>query len=731
MTVARLRVLVFAATAAAMLLVVQAPRPVAANIVVSITIDKGAGATYTVGETLQACFQWESPLNRTPVSYPMRITLQLPDGSSRVAFEERLQNFTRRCITSPVGLPVGQKTLRADLIAPSNGTVMGTASVSYLARDGSSSGAGPGQGVTISVSVDRPGGTYVEGDPITICVTVSRPIHVRLTNFVNGARNSGTDLGQVSGQRCGTTTIAPPLGSERILAEAIELGDSLITGGRVVATADATYRSVPRQAGPANTGMVTIQKQIVDANNNPVPGASLNNYQFTINCSGQFFTGTTGANGQTTIGNVTAGQCSLQEAAPAGFTFVSFTQQGGAAVSTNPGPVTVPAGQTVFVTVVNRQGASIPTPAQRASLAVVVTPSAIERGAGQTNPVQWTLSEGSGVGATVSRRTWEVYGCLDSGCSSLTGALYSTESGALNPTLRVNGGGSATWQDTPGAGGCDGQYASTIIAMTFWATDDSANAVSVTGHLRANCARSRTCPDGSVLPPDQPCPPTKYVTRLNSVTRHLVTVDITDNRRDNARITIRNNTPMTVEIAPETSGVSYASDYSLYAAILFLPPFNAFDEGEAKWRAQWPNSVTGRDDPTLAMHFEVTPLSFTVHILQFMLGLTAFSSLPNALEKIADARQVIDKMKHLNSSLEHIKSGEFSRIDNAAHELYQSFVDEEESANWVEVAKILEIDFGIDFLKDALFTVPNKILELLGPAFGLLAGSEDVIFGLR
>lgn len=129
-------------------------------------------------------------------------------------------------------------------------------------------------------------------------------------------------------------------------------------------------------------------------------------------------------------------------------------------------------------------------PSRNAALRMTVTPDRIQRGAGQSNGVQWNITETNGVGVTFSRRTWTVSGCFDRGCLLFTEPLYGREGGPIERNFRVGGYGSASWQDWPGAAGCGQGYAYTRIDMTFEGTDDNGNPVSITsnfGHLTVEC----------------------------------------------------------------------------------------------------------------------------------------------------------------------------------------------------------------------------------------------------
>jgi hypothetical protein len=98
---------------------------------------------------------------------------------------------------------------------------------------------------TIAVSVDRgEGAVYYVDDPITVCVTVSQPGHVRLTDTVANAAAPGLREWFVMDQSCFTSTIDPPLGDEILLVEL--LGPSR----RPLASARTQYRTQLRPGGP-------------------------------------------------------------------------------------------------------------------------------------------------------------------------------------------------------------------------------------------------------------------------------------------------------------------------------------------------------------------------------------------------------------------------------------------------------------------------------------------------
>jgi hypothetical protein len=104
----------------------------------------------------------------------------------------------------------------------------------------------------VDVCVDRgDGAVYAEGDPITICVTVSVPTimiyppppppMVRVTNSTNGGPAHTLLAEQFNGaHRCVTSAIAPPLGDDLFSAQVIG------QNGTAIAQDEVRIVSVPR-----------------------------------------------------------------------------------------------------------------------------------------------------------------------------------------------------------------------------------------------------------------------------------------------------------------------------------------------------------------------------------------------------------------------------------------------------------------------------------------------------
>ncbi len=118
-----------------------------------------------------------------------------------------------------------------------------------------------------------------------------------------------------------------------------------------------------RQGG--GTGTVQAIKQVVDANNNVVATADRSGFQLTVTCPGGFTqTATTDVNGVANFTNVPAGNCTVAEAARAGWTLVGIFVGTTTTDIGNNGTFAVTAGMQTALTVRNRaqQAATEPVP---------------------------------------------------------------------------------------------------------------------------------------------------------------------------------------------------------------------------------------------------------------------------------------------------------------------------------------------------------------------------------
>ena len=153
-----------------------------------------------------------------------------------------------------------------------------------------------------------------------------------------------------------TVTEQPRAGYQLV---ALFVNNVQVTNGASFTLGAGTTATIVAQNRAATAGTITITKQVVDAQGNPVTTASRAGFQFTIACGGTFNQQvTTDAAGTATVTNVPAGLCTVAETLPSGFTFVSAVVSGTATNIGNPGTVTVTTGQTLSLTVTNRQGAA-------------------------------------------------------------------------------------------------------------------------------------------------------------------------------------------------------------------------------------------------------------------------------------------------------------------------------------------------------------------------------------
>ena len=199
------------------------PPPPPADGSISVSIDRGPGSTYARGEPVQICYSASTPPVITIFRIAVRLTLLLPDGSSRQLLES---TDLSRCITSTADHPEGRHTIRGELLfcnvgAPFNCSVAAVDQVSFFVVGAPP----PPPSGAITVNVDRgPGSSYAVGDAIRICfhadvvVAAVFRLEVRLTDILSDDTSRvilrGPDL-----DRCLDATVTRPLGAETIRAE--------------------------------------------------------------------------------------------------------------------------------------------------------------------------------------------------------------------------------------------------------------------------------------------------------------------------------------------------------------------------------------------------------------------------------------------------------------------------------------------------------------------------------
>lgn len=182
----------------------------------SITVDRGEGATYRIGDAITMCYT-------VPYSVYVRILRITSEGTTVIL--QGNDDGTGGCIPGRVGSPAGRHTLRIEMVE--NGQVTRTAETWFWAEGGET--------VSVDIWVDRgEGSVYYVGDSIQACYSVSRSIYVRIYDCPAGEACEvileGTDDGTGG---CINGTVTPPTGWETLRIEAIE-------NGQIVAQ-DETY----------------------------------------------------------------------------------------------------------------------------------------------------------------------------------------------------------------------------------------------------------------------------------------------------------------------------------------------------------------------------------------------------------------------------------------------------------------------------------------------------------
>lgn len=175
---------------------------------------------------------------------------------------------------------------------------------------------------------------------------------VTLTSDING-------LAALSNLAAGTYAITESPRTGFTFATLIVNGVQTANGAQFNIAAGQTIQVLAYNRGGAAAGnTVSVTKQVVDANNNPVPTAGINSgFTITITC-GTTYTQSqiTDQNGLATFTGVPAGACTIDEADRAGFTYVSTLLAGQTTSIGDPGSFVVTANVATSISIRNRQG---------------------------------------------------------------------------------------------------------------------------------------------------------------------------------------------------------------------------------------------------------------------------------------------------------------------------------------------------------------------------------------
>ena len=263
----------------------------------------------------------------------------------------------------------------------------------------------PGQGaITITKQVVDANGAPVAGADVSgFQFTVTGP-----GGFSQQVTTTAAGTAQLSNLALGAYTITE---TERAGFQAVAMRVENVQfppGQPVVVQLTAADPSVNITAlnRAATTGTVTVTKQVVDPNGAPVAGADLSGFQFTLACgttTGQ--AQTTAATGTISFTNVPAGNCVITESTRSGFTIASITPTGGQNIlvqGTTGGTFAVAAGQTIALTVVNRQ---LPTGGTVTVTKQMVDANGAVIGTADVSGFQFTITCGTGAGAFTQAQT--------------------------------------------------------------------------------------------------------------------------------------------------------------------------------------------------------------------------------------------------------------------------------------------------------------------------------------
>ena len=177
---------------------------------IAIAVDRGDGSHYRIGEAIRMCYS-------VPRAGNMRILKYTSSGTS-VVLQGR-DDGNGGCISSTVGSPTGQHTLRIEMLDGG-----GESAQTYYYVDGSSGGG------MISISVDRgTGATYRIGDAIRICYTVPRAGNMRILKITSAGTEVWIQARDDGRGGCTDGTVGAPSGRHTYRIEMLDGGGESAT----------------------------------------------------------------------------------------------------------------------------------------------------------------------------------------------------------------------------------------------------------------------------------------------------------------------------------------------------------------------------------------------------------------------------------------------------------------------------------------------------------------------
>lgn len=203
------------------------PGPGPGSLIVQLSVDRGCGATYRIGDRIIISFQASQDAVAT-------LTLTRPDGSQQVVFANQpVRGGVANTIQGMVGEPAGTRTLILEAVS---GQARGRAECAFSAG-GSSAAQPPATQLQASITTDRgcqeteQNPIYKVGDAITVQFSFTGALQALVTledvlpdgnvNVLFQQVLSGNQTFQLTGR------IEPPLGKET-LRLSVQVGEQVV-----------------------------------------------------------------------------------------------------------------------------------------------------------------------------------------------------------------------------------------------------------------------------------------------------------------------------------------------------------------------------------------------------------------------------------------------------------------------------------------------------------------------
>ncbi len=162
------------------------------STLISVSVDRGSGATYYAGEPITICvsLDFSGPNIYQASAFPVRLTDQVAGSTSVVIFRGLVAAAGQQCLTRAITAPFGSETITGEVFDPLNGTRIASDSVSFtstarpnpsppsvtLTPSASTASVGQSLTFTVAASATNPGATLQSvtlnfGDGSVLAVT--------------------------------------------------------------------------------------------------------------------------------------------------------------------------------------------------------------------------------------------------------------------------------------------------------------------------------------------------------------------------------------------------------------------------------------------------------------------------------------------------------------------------------------------------------------------------------